>query len=81
MPTGVDEPSPLGLRPWGLRRAQAVGPGRLLPAWTYDHVSQLAVTADGGRPLIDIVCGDPSADTTSTTDGEDGPSAEDWNND
>ncbi|MGH3627479.1 MAG: hypothetical protein ACRDRL_08585 [Sciscionella sp.] len=25
--------------------------------------------------------GDPSADTTASTDGEDGPSSEDWNND
>jgi hypothetical protein len=39
----------------------------------------MAVELASGLPLI--VAGDPSAETTSTTDGEDGPSSEDWDND
>jgi putative ATP-grasp target RiPP len=75
-----DQPSPVGVRPWGLRRARpAAGPGRLLPPWRYDVERQMAVEVESGLPLI--VTGDPSADTTSTTDGEDGPSSEDWDND
>jgi putative ATP-grasp target RiPP len=75
-----DQPSVVGVRPWGLRRAlPATGPGRVLPAWRSDEREQLAVEIDSGLPLI--VAGDPSADTTSTTDGEDGPSSEDWDND
>lgn len=75
-----DRPSSVGLRPWGLRRAlPATGPDRALPAWRYDEHEQLAVCLDSGLPLI--VAGDPSADTTSRTDGEDPPSSEDWNND
>lgn len=78
---GASQASPVGTRPWGLRRACPARPGRTLPAWTYDESLQLAVDADG-VPLIDSsVHGDPSADTTSTTDGEDGPSSEDWDND
>jgi putative ATP-grasp target RiPP len=80
VPAGSDRPSPIGLRPWGLRRACAAGAGRPVPAWCYDHDLQLAVDTTG-RPLIDALHGDPSADTTSRTDGEDGPSSEDWNND
>jgi hypothetical protein len=49
------EPSPTGLRPWGLRRAR---PAR-------------------GVPLA----GEPTALTTSSVDGEDPPSSEDWIND
>ncbi|MGI8815832.1 MAG: putative ATP-grasp-modified RiPP [Pseudonocardia sp.] len=77
---GPDEPSAVGVRPWGLRRARPAGQGRSVPTWTYDDARQLVVDATG-RPLIDTTCGDPSADTTSTTDGEDGPSSEDWDND
>jgi putative ATP-grasp target RiPP len=80
VPSGADSPSPIGLRPWGLRRARPAGPGRVLPPWSYDHHRQQAVDA-AGRPLIDTVWGDPSASTTAATDGEDGPSSEDWNND
>lgn len=80
VPSGTDLPSPTGLRPWALRRARPAGPGRVLPAWAYDHARQLAVDTTG-RPLIDTVWGDPSATTTTSTDGEDGPSSEDWNND
>lgn len=76
----LDQPSQPGVRPWGLRRAVPARRGRSMPAWRYDDVRQLAVTASG-CPLIEAVDGDPSADTTSTTDGEDGPSSEDWDND
>jgi putative ATP-grasp target RiPP len=76
-----DVASPAGVRPWGLRRALPAGAGRVLPNWTYDNGQQKAVDATG-RPVIELpVAGDPSASTTSTVDGEDGPSAEDWNND
>jgi len=76
-----DVASPAGVRPWGLRRALPAGAGRVLPTWTYDEQQQKAVDSVG-RPLIELpVAGDPSADTTSTTDGEDGPSSEDWDND
>ena len=80
VPSRADEPSPAGLRPWCLRRARPAGPGQVVPPWSYDHRRQLAVDASG-RPLADTVWGDPSASTTASTDGEDGPSAEDWNND
>lgn len=76
-----DSPSPDGVRPWGLRRVRPAGPGRNIPAWTYDMEQQKAVDASG-TPMIELPVGaDPSADTTSTVDGEDGPSSEDWNND
>ena len=76
-----DVASPAGVRPWGLRRALPAGAGRVLPTWTYDEQQQKAVDS-AGCPLIELsVAGDPSADTTSTTDGEDGPSSEDWDND
>ncbi|MEU8413578.1 putative ATP-grasp-modified RiPP [Amycolatopsis japonica] len=80
-PRHDDVPSPAGVRPWGLRRARPAGPGRVLPSWRYDPVRQLAVDA-GGRAVIESpMMTDPSADTTSTVDGEDGPSSEDWDND
>ncbi|WP_028924733.1 putative ATP-grasp-modified RiPP [Pseudonocardia acaciae] len=76
-----DVPSPVGMRPWGLRRARPAGVGRTLPAWRYDEKQQKAVDLDG-RPLIELPVGaDPTAETTSTVDGEDGPSSEDWDND
>lgn len=81
VPDGCDEPSAVGLRPWGLRRARPTKPGRVMPRWIYDDERQLAVAVDNGRAVIDIVCGDPTANTTSATDGEDGPSSEDWDND
>jgi putative ATP-grasp target RiPP len=74
----TDRPSPVGVRPWGLRRAVPAGPGHVAPAWRYDKHAQMAVEVATGLPLI--VAG-PTANTTSSTDGEDGPSAEDWNND
>jgi|SRR6478752_5567532 len=76
-----DVASPDGIRPFGLRRALPARAGRELPSWSYDEQQQKAVDA-AGCPLIQLpIMGDPSADTTSTTDGEDGPSSEDWNND
>lgn len=76
-----DAPSGIGTRPWGLRRARPAGIGRSLPAWRYDERQQKAVDLDG-RPLIELRIGaGPTADTTSTVDGEDGPSSEDWDND
>lgn len=68
-------------RTGGLRRALPAGAGRVLPYWIYDEQQQKAVDPTG-CPLIELpVMGDPSADTTSTVDGEDGPSSEDWDND
>jgi putative ATP-grasp target RiPP len=77
-PQRADHPSPLGVRPWGLRRARPAGPGHPVPAWRYDEPTQMAVEIATGLPLI--VAG-PTANTTASTDGEDGPSSEDWNND
>ncbi|MHA6618900.1 putative ATP-grasp-modified RiPP [Pseudonocardia sp. DLS-67] len=74
-----DGPSPVGVRPWGLRRARPVGPGTVIPAWRYDGDQQIAVDAESGLPLI--AAKPPTANTTQSTDGEDPPSAEDWNND
>ncbi|WP_143517266.1 putative ATP-grasp-modified RiPP [Pseudonocardia sp. MH-G8] len=74
-----DQASPVGLRPWGLRRACPAGPGREIPVCRYDEHEQMAIDMESGLPVI--VAGDPTADTTSRTDGEDPPSSEDWNND
>lgn len=75
----ADKPSPAGVRPWGLRRALPTGAGREIPTWRYDEHEQMAIDINSGLPVI--IAGDPSADTTSRTDGEDPPSSEDWNND
>lgn len=81
-PVSADsDPSRVGVRPFGLRRARAVPAERRLPTWFYDHVQQVAVDVATGLPLCVVMEGDPSATTTSTTDGEDGPSSEDWDND
>lgn len=78
---GDNVPSPIGVRPWGLRRALPASAGYELPAWTYDEAQQKAVDVDG-RPLIEVpMSGPPTAKTTSSTDGEDPPSSEDWIND
>jgi putative ATP-grasp target RiPP len=74
-----DQPSPVGVRPWGLRRARPAGRGTTIPAWRYDEAEQIAVDAASGLPLI--AAKPPTANTTQSTDGEDGPSSEDWNND
>lgn len=76
-----DVSSPTGVRPFGLRRARPAAPGAASPAWHYDPRVQQAVDATGRR-LIDLPrMGPPTASTTSSVDGEDGPSAEDWLND
>lgn len=72
-----DIASPVGLRPWGLRRVRPARSGVALPAWTYDPDRQVAVGA-AGTPLV---AGEPTAVTTSSVDGEDPPSSEDWIND
>lgn len=74
-----DQPSPSGVRPWGLRRARPAGPGTVIPPWRYDEQEQVAIDVASGRPLT--AARPPSAKTTSRTDGEDPPSSEDWNND
>jgi hypothetical protein len=76
-PAGHDAPSPIGVRPWNLRAARVMpGRGARPGAWCYDHTQQLAITLDG-RPIIDIVSPDPSADSVSDLDGDEGKS-EDW---
>jgi hypothetical protein len=45
-------------------------------AWCYDHDRQLAVAVDG-RLVTEIVAGDPSADSVTDLDGDEGKS-EDW---
>jgi putative ATP-grasp target RiPP len=79
-PTGNDEPSPAGVRPWGLRGTRVADVSSENRPWVYDHAVQMAVDT-AGRPLIDVEEGDPTAKTTSRVDGEDGPSSEDWDND
>ena len=79
-PSG-DTPSPVGVRPWGLRNLSIAVPPRDVDPWAmarYDHDQQLAVDASGA-PLI--MTGPPTANTTSNVDGEDPPSSEDWHND
>lgn len=71
------------IRPWGLKDltpAEEGGAG--LPSCHYDHGLQLAVLTDGSRTLLaSVLAAAPTAPTTTRTDGEDGPSSEDWNND
>jgi putative ATP-grasp target RiPP len=70
------------VRPWGLRDLVAAAAGTPLPGMSYDHGRQMAVLDDGsGRAFIDITAGPPTASTTSSVDGEDPPSSEDWKND
>jgi len=52
------------------------GGGARPGAWRYDHDRQLAVTVDG-RLMMEIVAGDPSADSNTDLDGDEGKS-EDW---
>ena len=69
-----DLPSTVGLRPWGLRHGTVTG--RTAPEFVYSHEWQLAVDA-GGRPLIVTGMADPSADSVTDGDGDEGRS-EDW---
>ncbi|MGH4021161.1 MAG: hypothetical protein ACRDT0_18430 [Pseudonocardiaceae bacterium] len=76
-----DEPSPDGVRPWGLlRMGPVMTPSRQWLTWDYDHQRQLATGRDGVA-LLDVASGPPTAPTTQSVDGEDPPSSEDWNND
>lgn len=80
-PSAEDVPSPVGLRPWGLRNltvSDRAKDGESTTVTRFDHERQLAVDASG-VPLIAV--GPPTAHTTASTDGEDGPSSEDWIND
>lgn len=74
-----DVASPVGVRPWMLRDTRPAAAGRVLPPWRYDPQRQVAVEIGSGVPLIWTA--GPTATTTASTDGEDGPSAEDWIND
>src|ERR1700754_3289456 len=47
-----DQPSAVGARPWGLRRARPAGQSAVIPAWRYDDGEQIAVDAESGLPLI-----------------------------
>lgn len=72
----TDTSSPEGVRAWGLRSMQTLpSTGRKLPAWRYDHDQQVAVDS-GGSPLRELRM-DPSAESVSSNDGDEGPS-EDW---
>lgn len=72
-----DLPSAVGVRPWGLRgmRCGAVD-GRAVPVFVYSHEQQLAVDAED-RPLIVTGMADPSANSVTDGDGDEGRS-EDW---
>jgi putative ATP-grasp target RiPP len=74
-----EEPSPAGIRPWGLRRMAPVEfTGTPTPANTYDPVRQIRVDLEG-RPLMEM--GPPTADKTGSMDGSEGDPSEDFNND
>ena len=70
------------VRPWGLRQLTLAQDGGFgVPAYRYDHDLQVAVAEASGTPLVSVVAAAPTAPTTTRTDGEDGPSSEDWRND
>ncbi|MGH3537386.1 MAG: putative ATP-grasp-modified RiPP [Pseudonocardiaceae bacterium] len=72
-----DLPSAAGVRPWGLRGMRSgTITGRAVPKFVYSHEQQLAVD-EAGRPLIVTGMADPSADSVSDGDGDEGRS-EDW---
>jgi hypothetical protein len=52
------------------------GCGAPVHAWHYDHDLQLALTLDG-RPITEIIASDPSANSVTDLDGDEGKS-EDW---
>lgn len=76
-PARYDLPSPDGVRPWGLRgMRRGTVAGRAIPAFVYSHELQVAV--DGlGHPLVITGMADPSADSVTDGDGDEGRS-EDW---
>lgn len=74
-----ESPSPVGVRPWGLRRmAEIPFDGAPSPAGTYDPIQQIRIDATG-RPLIEM--GPPTAPTTGSMDGSEGDPSEDYHND
>jgi hypothetical protein len=78
-PAAADLPSPVGMRPWNLRAAEVItgaAGGVRLSGCRYDHDRQVAVTADGRR-VSEIVAADPTANSVSDLDGDEGKS-EDW---
>ena len=76
-PESADTPSPEGVRPWGLRAMRTLPRTgqKKLPVWHYDHQQQMAVDSEG-HPVRELRM-DPSADSVSSNDGDEGPS-EDW---
>src|SRR5262245_30299993 len=76
-PAGHDVPSVVGVRPWNLQGARVMDrDGTRLGAWRYDHDRQLALALDG-QLITEIVAADPSADSVTDLDGDEGKS-EDW---
>jgi hypothetical protein len=76
IPVGRDAPSPVGVRPWNLRGARVMGAGARLGTWRCDHDRQIGVTLDG-RLVTEVVAADPTADSATDLDGDEGKS-EDW---
>lgn len=72
-----DLPSSAGVRPWGLRgmRRGAVT-GQAVPEFVYSHELQVAVD-EHGRPLILTGMAEPTANSVTDGDGDEGRS-EDW---
>lgn len=81
-PVSSAVPSRVGVRPWGLRQLVVPAlPAAVAAVTSYCPERQVRVNADG-CPLLDVpTMADPTANTTSSTDGEDPPSSEDWTND
>lgn len=80
------DPESAPVVPWNLKRGTVPSPGST-DSWRgvrYDPEQQLLVR--DGLPLASqasggLIASDPTANTTSSTDGEDPPSSEDWIND
>lgn len=79
-PDSTDAASCQEARPWGLRAMSTLPrkQANSLPAWSYDHQRQMAVDADG--IVINELRMDPSAESVSNNDGDEGPN-EDWRHD
>lgn len=76
-PLSHDVPSSVGVRPWGLRgMRRGTVTGRAVPRFKYSHEQQVAVD-ERGRPLVIMGMVDPSADSVTDADGDEGRS-EDW---
>jgi putative ATP-grasp target RiPP len=70
----TDPPSLDGVRPWGLRGMHIPERFRTrrVNGWRYDHEQQLAVDQHGA-PVYDVRMGDPTADSCTSSDGDEGP--------